>query len=76
MYENTTQAGFEPSTLSVQKKCFLRSTHFTTAALPLSLANSSYYNKQIIMRQTYLSQPAQNMQGMQTVQNTCNSISN
>ena len=39
------QAGFEPSTLrSVQKKSFLRSTHFTTAALPLSLANSSYYN--------------------------------
>ena len=38
------QAGFEPSTLSVQKKSFLRSTHFTTAALSLSLANSSYYN--------------------------------
>ena len=38
------QAGFEPSTPSVQKKSFLRSTQFTTAALPLSLANSSYYN--------------------------------
>jgi len=70
------QAGFEPSTLSVQNKSFLRSTHFTTAALPLLLANSSYYNKKIIMQQTYLSQPARNMQGMQTVQNTCNSISN
>jgi len=48
MYENTTQAGFEPSTLSVQKKCFLRSTHFTTAALPLSFANSSYYNVNLV----------------------------
>ena len=38
------QAGFEPSTLSVQKKSFLRSTNFTTAALHLSLANSSYYD--------------------------------
>jgi len=35
------QAGFEPSTLSVQKKCFLHSTYFNTAA---SMANSSYYN--------------------------------
>ena len=38
------QAGFEPSTLSVQKKSFLRSTHFITAVLPLSFANSSFYN--------------------------------
>ena len=38
------QEGFEPSTLSVRKKIFLHSTHFTTAALPLSLANSSYNN--------------------------------
>ena len=37
------QAGFEPSTLSVQRKVFVHSTDFTTAALPLSLANSSYY---------------------------------
>ena len=43
------QAGFEPSTLSVQKKSFFRSTHFTTAALPLSLANSSYYNVNPVM---------------------------
>ena len=38
------QAGFEPSTLCVQKKSFLHSIHFTTAAFPLSIANSSYYN--------------------------------
>ena len=38
------QAGFELSTLSVQNKSFLHSTHFTTAALPLSMANRSYYN--------------------------------
>ena len=38
------QAGFEPSSLSVQKKSFLHFTYFTTAALPLSMANSSYYN--------------------------------
>ena len=43
MYEIRLQAGFEPSTLSVQKKSFLHSTYFTTAAL-LSMANSSYYN--------------------------------
>ena len=38
------QAGFEPATLSVQTKKILHSTHFTTAALPLSMANSSYNN--------------------------------
>ena len=37
------QAGFEPSTLSVKKGVF-NSNHFTTAALTLSMANSSYYN--------------------------------
>ena len=38
------QAGFAPSTLSVQKKSVLHSTYFTTAALPLWMANSPYYN--------------------------------
>ena len=38
------QAVFEPETLSVQTESFLHSTHFTTAALPLSMANSSCNN--------------------------------
>ena len=38
------KAGIKPWTLSVQEKGFLHSTHFTTVALPLSIANSSHYN--------------------------------
>jgi len=43
MYEKQLQAGFEPLTLSVEKKphSFLDSAHFTTVVLRLSMAKSS-----------------------------------
>jgi len=43
MYENTTSSRIQ--TIDPQcLKVFLHSTYFTTAALPLSFANSSYNN--------------------------------
>ena len=42
MYENTTSSRIRTIDPKCSKK--KRFTHFTTAALPLLLANSSYYN--------------------------------
>ena len=50
MYKYTTSSRSRTIDPPCSKEVFMHSTHFTTAALPLSMVNKSYYIANLINR--------------------------